>query len=101
MDRAYALSLNYYLNAIPKGKENAVHMDVLARRWGTNTRFVRQVVSDLKKEGNIIITNQDGYFRTDDVDEIRKYYAKERAKAIGIFENNKHIREFLLENDAL
>ena len=94
-------SMDYYLNSIPEGKENAVHMNVLALRWGTNEREVRNIISALKKDGNIIIANADGYFRTDDVTEVAKYYKKERAKAIGIFANNKGLREFLVANNGL
>lgn len=92
---------DWYLNTIPKRKEEAVHMANLAVRWGTTPRGVRKIVEELRNEGNIIITNEDGYYVATDFDEVREFYAKTRAKAIGTLRNAKLIRKYLVDNGEL
>lgn len=93
-------SSDWYLNSIPTKKEEAVHMAALAIRWNTTTRGVRKIVEDLRNAGNIIITNEDGYYVATDVEEVKEFYKKTRAKAIGTLKNASLIRKYLVDNGA-
>ena len=93
-------NIDWYLNTIPTKKEEAVHMATLAVWWGTTTRGVRKIVEELRNAGNIIITNEDGYYVATDVDEVKEFYEKTRAKAIGTLRNAKLIRQYLVDNGA-
>lgn len=93
--------MNWYLNSIPADEEKAVHMDALAKRWGMTTRDVRRVIADLRNDGWLIATNNNGYFLSTDLDALKEFYLKSRAKAAGIMKNAEKIREYLTEHGAL
>lgn len=90
-----------YAAQLPRTGEEAVHMHDLASRWGTSERGVRAIIADLRNDGYLVVTNDKGYFISDDVEELKRFYAKSRAKAIGIFKNVKNIRRVLVERGAL
>ena len=92
---------DYYLNTIPKSKEEAIHMDKLAEMWHTTERGVRSIIADLRNEGNLIVTDDNGYYVSYDTADLLAFYKKSRAKAMGIFKNVSNIRKVLKEQGAL
>lgn len=67
---------------IPFGRENAVTRTELRRITGKSDRKIREEIEQARREGHIIINNQDGrgYYRTDDPDEIAKQYRQQRRR---------------------
>lgn len=67
---------------IPHGRENAITRDALARISGLSDRAVRRDIARLRRDTDeadmVIVSTSDGrgYFRTDDLDEIRHFIAE-------------------------
>lgn len=82
---------------IPFGRENAVTRTELRRITGKSDRKIREEIEQARREGHIIINNQDGrgYYRTDDPDEIAKQYRQQRRRAMSILAQQKHMRRLL------
>ena len=76
---------------IPFGRENAITLTKLS------DRKVREQIEQARREGNIIINNQDGrgYYRTNDPDEIACQYRQQRRRALSILAQQKHMRRLL------
>lgn len=58
---------------IPCGEENAVSVPTLAKILGTNERDVRKQVSNLRTQGELILSSARGYFRPATVGELRRF----------------------------
>jgi len=85
------------LNLIPNGKKNAIQKQSLMIRSGMNDRRLRQVIEDLRNDGEFICNDQDGkgYYITDDIDDIARQYRNDTARALSILKRRKHMRNFL------
>jgi len=74
------------IDLIPFGKENAITRARLCALTGLTDRKVREKISQLRRH-YVIINDQSGrgYYRTNDVEEIRRYVRQEEArlKSIG------------------
>lgn len=82
---------------IPFGRENAVTRTELRRITGKSDRKIREEIEQARREGHIIINNQDGrgYYRTDDPDEIARQYRQQRRRAMSILAQQKYMRRLL------
>lgn len=54
-------------NAIPKGKENAVHLQQLASRWGVCTKTAKKMIRAARLSGVEICSGIDGYWIAADI----------------------------------
>ena len=86
-----------YMYTLPIGRENAVHQQDLCRRWGVNARTVRAIIEELRLGGAFIVTGQEGYYLTDDPEEIEAYVRKKRAEAYSILRMLTPMRRYLLD----
>lgn len=79
---------------IPFGRENAVTREMLRVLTGKSDRMIREEIEQARREGHIIINNQDGkgYFRTDDIDEIGRQYQQNKRRALSILSQQKYMR---------
>lgn len=50
------------INLIPKGKENAVHLNVLARLADLHPRAVKKIIKDARRNGAPILSGIEGYW---------------------------------------
>lgn len=83
---------------IPTGRENAVHARVLKQKWGLkDEREVRLIIQKLREDGVLIATNANGYYMTDDPDDLLRFYRTQRAKAIGLLKSISATRRYLKE----
>lgn len=76
------------LNLIPEGKENAVHLEALAKQTGRETRTVKEMIKQLRRQGMPILSNVGGYWigtqeETEDFFSGMKKQALCRLKTIG------------------
>lgn len=68
-----------YLDTIPIGKENAISYAMLCDNWNTNERQARRIMHelDLYDSGDEFIlirsSQNNGFYRTDDREEIKRY----------------------------
>lgn len=97
--------LEYYWQSIPVGKENRVSYNDLSLRWGMNKRMVRHVLHRLSSIDNgdqmILIRSSslNGFYRTDDRDEIRRYRQEVYNRARRTFAPFKKINRILDNNE--
>lgn len=83
---------------IPKGRENAVHAAVLKQKWGLKSeRDVRLVIQKLRESGVLIATDANGYYITEDPEDLLRFYRTQKAKAIGLLKSISATRRFLKE----
>ena len=97
--------LEYYYNSIPVGKENAVTYPELMKAWNMRERQVRQKLHDLSLldtgDNYIIIRSSHGkgFYKTDDINEIKAFKKECMAKAKSNFAPLKKINR-ILRNDT-
>lgn len=61
------------MDLIPRGEESAVSVPTLAKILGTNERDIRKQVSNLRTQGELILSSARGYFRPATVGELRRF----------------------------
>jgi hypothetical protein len=72
----------YRIDDIPVGRENAISRKHLAALWGVSDRIARRYVADLRTidDGTdyviVSVSRFSGYYRTNDVGEIRWFIAE-------------------------
>ena len=59
---------------IPEGSDNAVSMKGLARITGSTPRDVRREILNARLSGELICSNEHGYFRPTTEDEVKIWY---------------------------
>lgn len=83
---------------IPYGRNNAISRKDLAAALGMSDRKTRSAIEDARADGLIIINSQDGsgYFQTNDIEEMRRQYRQDTARALAIFRRRKPLRKALI-----
>ena len=69
---------------IRAGEDNAVHLRELVKRTGLSGREVRSTIEDLRIAGDVIIANENGYFRPDNTTDLRRWINQESARAASV-----------------
>lgn len=84
---------------IPFGKEKAVTREYLSEALGLGDRAIRRAISKARADGVIIINEQNGngYYRSDDIDDIEKAYRQEKRRALSTMVGLKRMRRILKE----
>ena len=87
---------NAVFNLLLYGKENAKTRAELSERTGAHDREVREGIERLRKK-YIILNDQDGngYYLSENVREIVRYYMQEFKRAVSILARLKPMRGFL------
>lgn len=76
------------LEYIPYGKEKAITGRELAGMLNMSLRDVRRAIADARKETPIInLQDGNGYYRTDEKEELYRYILQENARAMQILKN--------------
>ena len=81
------------ISVLPNTKENAVSMKDLARRLEMNTREVRQYVLEARKAGLCILSNENGYWLSEDAIEVERYVERRRNVAKTIFSYTQSMKK--------
>lgn len=92
-----------YYDDIPIGKENSITRAKLAKKWGVDDRTVRYRIASLRSQDNgddlIIVSHSrggvNGYWRTNDPEEIRHFFNETKKRAINTFKPLKKMRRVL------
>ena len=85
------------LKYLRQGRENARTRQELCILTGYSDRAVRNEIEELRRNGHIIINNQDGkgYYLTDSLVEIERQYKQNRSRAMSILVQQKYLRSRL------
>ncbi len=95
-----------YWNDIPIGKENAVTYSELCLKWGCKERQVRQILHNLSYADNgdnmILIRSSysKGFYKTDDIEDIKRYKKECINMAKSTFAPLRKIRRVLREENS-
>lgn len=76
-------------NALGTGEENAVSLAELEDLTELTTRDVHHCIEDMRLNGAVICSSNNGYFYPATEDELRKYVRKEHARAATIIRNTR------------
>lgn len=89
---------NAVFNLLLYGKQNAKTRKELVKRTGVCDREVRESIERLRRK-YIILNDQDGtgYYLSENIREIIRYYMQEFKRAISILARLKPMRLFLTE----
>lgn len=82
---------------IPLGKENAITRKSLAIALGIPDRRMREAIEKARADGLMIVNLGDGngYYQTNDLDEIAQQYHKDTARAMSVLSRRKPMRDKL------
>lgn len=89
------------IDDIPIGAENAITREALARKWNTNDRTAREIIAKLRADDNgdgyVIVSHSNGrgYYRTDNIDQIRHFFNETMNRARHTFLPLKKVRRIL------
>lgn len=89
------------LSVLGEGEANAMTRGALCALLGLPDRTVRKLIEEARREeteaGPFIVTAVagNGYYLTDDVNEIARHYRGERSRALAILARTKGERKFL------
>lgn len=85
---------------IPKGKGYAIQKETLCTLTGKKDREVRKFIQKARDEGVMIVNDMDsnGYYISDDLDEIERQYRRDKSRALSILKRLKSMRKILKEN---
>ena len=80
---------------IPFGRTNAISRESLADKLNLSDRKMRMAVSLARREGLVIINDQggDGYYRSDDVTDIRRQLNQTHNRALALLAQEKHLKD--------
>ncbi len=92
------------LSLIPYGKENAVTKQSLAVQLNRSERDVRNMIAELRKEGEVIISSSHGkgYYkpRKSEAGEVMKFVAEQNSRANEIRLSTAGARKWLAGNSG-
>ena len=98
--------LDFYWNSIPVGKENRVTYSDLCGLWRVNRRMVRHILhklSGMNTSDNYVLIRSSGlrgFYRTDDLEEIRRYRSEVMNRARHTFAPLKKVDKILGINEG-
>ena len=81
------------LSIIPIGKENAIHADTLAHYAGITTRELRHKLEELRRNGEVILSSDRGYYLPANLSEVIEYRKKEERRARSVFRSLRSARQ--------
>lgn len=87
---------------IGTGKENAVTRGELIALLNLPDRTVRRLIQEARDRGEIIINAQDGagYYRSNDLGEMKRQLALNDRRAKSVLRQQKHLRRKIREAES-
>lgn len=64
------------ISVLPNKREDSSSMKELSDKLGMTTREVRQYILEARNKGLLILSDEEGYWESDDEDEIREFISK-------------------------
>jgi biotin operon repressor len=75
------------IDYIPEGKENAIHLEELAKLLKIDSRTVKKLIQQARKNGVKIISGQNGYWISDNEHDFKMFarmMRKQAASRVGV-----------------
>lgn len=88
------------LSLIPIGRENAVHQNVLCNMMGVSTCVLKSLIKKLRMSGHAIVSDTDGYWISEDTQEIADFIARMSKQATSRFMSIKALKGMCNEIDG-
>ena len=90
------------LGCLYHGKDMAQWRGWLATHTGLQDRHVRKIIQDLREDGHLIcnLQNGEGYFLAEDINDVRRQYKQDMARAMSILKRMKAFRKALKEEQV-
>lgn len=92
------------LNLVPLGRKNAISSAELSRRWCCDAREVRRRVARLRAADSgatgVLLSGPSGYWRSEDLDEIRRFVRSTSSRARSCFLSLRGARRALKRLEA-
>lgn len=84
---------------IPRGKENAIKRDDLSTALRLPDRMVRQLIEKARKDGALIMNDQngEGYYISDDINDLKRQLRRNEHRARSILVQNTRLRKSIKE----
>lgn len=84
---------------IPFDKENAVTRSQLQCLLNLPDRTIRKRIQEARDRGEIILNDQSGagYYRSDDVGEMKRQLALNKSRALSVLRQQKYLRRKIRE----
>lgn len=86
------------INHIPHGRENAEHLESLCSRLSLPPTTVKNAIRKARREGVAILSGREGYWISDDPEEIERFTVGMKSQAIARFATTKALRKEVAEN---
>ena len=72
------------LSQLSIGQNNAVPLEALINATGAENRVVRKTIEQLRRNGTVIVADENGYYYPANLYELNHYVRKEKARANSI-----------------
>lgn len=73
------------LQLIGTGEENAIHLCELIKYTKLHNRELRKCIEQLRRSGEVIISGNNGYYKPETKEELKRYIRQETHRAKSIF----------------
>lgn len=83
------------VNVIPKGRENAISRSELSIMCGIGDRDMRREIAQAREQGVMIVNTGDGYYVTDDPNDVARQYRADRRRALSTLRRLRAMRKML------
>ena len=83
---------SFLLELIPYGKQNAISGERLAKKLNMNVRGLCALIHSARVSGLLILSGDVGYWRSDNLDEMKEFYKRMRSQGIGTLAAAKSAR---------
>lgn len=83
---------SFLLELIPYGKQNAISGYRLAKRLHMNVRAMCALIHEARVSGLLILSGDAGYWRSENLDELKEFYKRMRSLGIGTLAAAKSAR---------
>ena len=88
------------LTLIPKGRANAIHLGELCNRLKVSEHTIKCGVRALRKKGNPIVSDIEGYWITEDKQEIADFIIRMSKQATSRFSSIKALKSQCNETEG-
>lgn len=80
------------LELVPYGKQNAISGQQLAKRLHKNVRGMCSLIHEARVSELLILSGDAGYWRSENLDELKEFYKRMRSQGIGTLAAAKSAR---------
>ena len=85
------------VQSIPVGKENALHLNVIAAEWNVSQTAAKAMIRQARMQGAKVCSSKSGYWIAANDEDIRAFLESHRIHALSCFKTEKALRHNLNE----